>query len=423
MMQIDVVELFAGVGGFRVGLEAASKEFSNKKCKFNITWSNQWEPNESKQYASQVYKEIWPESNHSNEDISSIDKIPVKASLLVGGFPCQDYSVAKSLSQSHGISGKKGVLWWEIHRLINQSKKDLCTILLENVDRLLGSPAKQRGRDFALMLASLNDLGYIVEWRVINAADYGNPQKRKRVFIFAYKKTTLIKKGILKQEVEWLTQKSIFAQAFPVEKLNPEEIIEKSIFNIEGDLVQITNNFNIENNNNIKFMNTGISINRQVTTIKTKPNYQGAKRVLKDILIAESKVPSDFYIPDTEIKKWADLKDRKAIPRTSKSGTTYLYSEGKMSFPDPIDKPARTIVTGEGGKTPSRFKHVIKIKNRHRRLTPEELEQLNGFEPGHTKKIGISDTKRAFFMGNALVTQIVRDFGICLLKNKDTYYS
>lgn len=422
MPQIDVVELFAGVGGFRVGLEAASKELGSNKCKFNIAWSNQWEPNESKQYASQVYKEIWPKSNHSNEDIALINKIPVRANLLVGGFPCQDYSVAKSLSQSHGISGKKGVLWWEIHRLINLSKKDLHTILLENVDRLLSSPAKQRGRDFALMLASLNDLGYIVEWRVINAADYGNPQKRKRVFIFAYKKTVLINKSILKNETDWLTQKSIFAQAFPVEKFNLEERKEISNFKIEGDLVQITNNFNHQNSKYIKFMNTGICVDRHVTTIKTKSNYQGKKRVLKDVLMNESKVPSDFYIPETEIKKWADLKDKKAIPRISKSGTSYLYSEGKMSFPDSINKPARTIVTGEGGKTPSRFKHVIKIKNRHRRLTPEELEQLNGFEPGHTKKAGISDTKRAFFMGNALVTQIVRDFGIYLLKNKNTYF-
>lgn len=152
------------------------------------------------------------------------------------------------------------------------------------------------------------------------------------------------------------------------------------------------------------------------------PNYHGPRLVLNDVLVESNKVSPEFYIDERDIFKWAKLKGAKQIPRTSKSGLSYLYSEGKMTFPDLLTKPARTIVTGEGGKSPSRFKHVIKVKSRYRRLVPDELEQLNGFEPGHTYMPGITDAKRAFFMGNALVTSIVRDFGVALLKNKSTYY-
>ena len=104
--------------------------------------------------------------------------IPAEVDLVVGGFPCQDYSVAKTLSSSLGLEGKKGVLWWQIMRLIKSQRPKM--VFLENVDRLLKSPASQRGRDFAIMLASLSDAGYFVEWRVVNAAEYGFPQRLSR---------------------------------------------------------------------------------------------------------------------------------------------------------------------------------------------------------------------------------------------------
>jgi DNA (cytosine-5)-methyltransferase 1 len=88
------------------------------------------------------------------------------------------------------------------------------------------------------------------------------------------------------------------------------------------------------------------------------------------------------------------------------------YSEGGMIFPDPLDKPSRTIITGEGGKSPSRFKHVIQTPKGYRRLSPVELERLNMFPDDHTKLEGVSDTKRAFFMGNALVVGVIEKIGI-----------
>jgi DNA (cytosine-5)-methyltransferase 1 len=86
-----------------------------------------------------------------------------------------------------------------------------------------------------------------------------------------------------------------------------------------------------------------------------------------------------------------------------------------MAFPDSLDKPSRTILTGEGGSTPSRFKHVIETKRGHRRLTPLELERLSGFPDDWTRfgadGVEISDSKRAFFMGNALVVGLVEMVG------------
>lgn len=179
---IKVVELFAGVGGFRIGLEGASDAY-------DTIWNNQWEPSTVRQDASLVYKARFGAKGHSNTDINLVPTSLIPDhDLLVGGFPCQDYSVASTLSKSGGIEGKKGVLWWQIYRILEEkSDRRPAYIFFENVDRLLSSPAKQRGRDFAIILSSLSDLGYTVEWRVINAAEYGMPQRRRRTYIVGYR--------------------------------------------------------------------------------------------------------------------------------------------------------------------------------------------------------------------------------------------
>jgi DNA (cytosine-5)-methyltransferase 1 len=237
---IKVVELFAGVGGFRIGLTRASSADKS----YEVVWSNQWEPATIKQHASDIYIKRFGEENHSNEDIQKVTtkNIP-NHDLLVGGFPCQDYSVARTLNQAAGLAGKKGVLWWSIHRILNEKKtKAPSFLMLENVDRLLKSPASQRGRDFAVMLASLSDLGYAVEWRVINAADYGMPQRRRRVYILGYKKDTKTYKEIKKAKpFEWLLKNGLTAKSFLIKEIDSSEI--KS-FEIEGTLEEITKNFN-----------------------------------------------------------------------------------------------------------------------------------------------------------------------------------
>src|SRR5680860_623377 len=217
MKKLKVIELFAGVGGFRLGLENTGN--------FEVVWSNQWEPGTKRQHASEVYEARFGSDNHSNEDIAEVKTSGIPdADVLVGGFPCQDYSVATTLKNSKGLIGKKGVLWWSIHRIV--SKKET---------------------------------------------------------------------------------------------------------------------------------------------------------------------------------------------RTAKNGFEYHYTEGGMIFPDALDNASRTIITGEGGKTPSRFKHVVQTAKGLRRLTPVELERLNMFPDTHTELEGISDTKRAFFMGNALVVGVVEKLGAALI--------
>jgi DNA (cytosine-5)-methyltransferase 1 len=413
--EIKVIELFAGVGGFKLGLEgwegksATSKYLEPIDSNFKVVWSNQWEPSTKIQHASSVYEERFGKESHSNNDISVVDikDIP-DHDMLCGGFPCQDYSVAKQLSKSEGIEGKKGVLWWQIHRILSE-KKDKCPefIFLENVDRLINSPASQRGKDFAIILASLSDLGYVVEWRVINAADYGFPQRRRRVFIFAYhNRSKVIKK--IKNPVDWIKTDGLFASGFEIQNNN------EMIFPIElrGDLVELTNTFNKKTGSVSSFGNTGIMINREVWTFNSKPNYDGYKMVLNDIIQDIKEVPKEYFL-DADLEKWKYLKGGKKEPRKKSNGEIFYYTEGPMSFPDPLDKPARTIITSEGGKTASRFKHVINQGGKLRRLTPLELERINMFPDNHS--ISANDTKRAFFMGNALVVGVIEKTAQTLL--------
>lgn len=399
---IKVVELFAGVGGFRVGLE----KINLKNKTFNVVWSNQWEPSTKTQHASEIYCKRFGFVNHSNEDISTveIEDIP-EHDLMVGGFPCQDYSVATTLKNSAGILGKKGVLWWQIYRLLEQSKnKSPSYLMFENVDRLLKSPASQRGRDFALILSSLNSLGYATEWRVVDASAYGMPQRRKRVFIMGYKNGTKMYKIIKANSAESIINSiGIFGSTFPIQNIQNNHIISG---NLSLDFVEITENFNKESSKSSPFMDTGFMINGIYHTAKTKPDYKGEQIVLKDILQNEDTVPEEFYISQEEIHKWEYHKGAKSYERTDKNtGHKYKYSEGGMGFPDSLDKPSRTIITGEGGGSPSRFKHVVYIDGKYRRLTPLELERLNMFPDNHTD--GVSNTKRAFLMGNALVVGVI----------------
>lgn len=411
---LKTIELFAGVGGFRIGLERVKREDKN----FHIVWSNQWEPTTKTQHASDVYCARFGYDNHLNDDISNvgIDQIP-DHDLLVGGFPCQDYSVASTLKNSNGIVGKKGVLWWQIFRILEE-KKDKAPkyLMLENVDRLLKSPASQRGRDFALMLSSLNSLGYAVEWRVIDASEYGMPQRRKRVFILGYKKDTFNYNRLKKSsDIDILSHEGIFAKAFPIKQIESKNIIKKSL---STDLVDITENFNIKTPKNNAFLDAGYMIDGIYATSKIEVNYTGNFIKLKDILEDEKNIHKDFYIDDEDLKKWQYQKGGKSFERTNKTtGHVYTYSEGSMSFPDSLDKPARTIITGEGGASASRFKHVINVNGRYRRLTPIELERANMFPDNHT--LGVSDTKRAFLMGNALVIGIVEKLGNALIDNEN----
>lgn len=404
--KIKVVELFAGVGGFRIGLEGAADAYET-------IWNNQWEPSTTQQDASLVYKARFGAEGHSNQDINLVktEEIP-DHDLLVGGFPCQDYSVASTLSRSGGIEGKKGVLWWQIYRILEEKGDNRPNYLFfENVDRLLGSPAKQRGRDFAIILASLSDLGYTVEWRVINAAEYGMPQRRRRTYIVGYREDSVVYRKI-KSLDKWVQYDGVMAKAFPFEQ--KEKTL--SLFDIEGSIKEVSDNFN-KGKKDSPFGNAGIMRDRHVYSVDALPVYNGTQMTLGGVLVNEDLVPEEFFIGENELKRWEYEKGAKKISRVSKEGYEYTFSEGGMAFPDYLDRPSRTIITGEGGTAASRFKHVVLTPSgRYRRLIPIELERLNMFPDNHTMHPSVSNGRRAFLMGNALVCGVVQQIGKSLYR-------
>lgn len=396
-----VAELFAGVGGFRVGLARAG---------WKTVFSNQWEPSTKTQHASEVYVARFGDEGHSNQDISTVSRIPQSFDLLVGGFPCQDYSVAKSAKSATGLEGKKGVLWWDILRLVVEHNPKF--IFLENVDRLLKSPTAQRGRDFAVMLTTLGQAGYVIEWRVVNAADYGFPQRRIRVFIVATREST---SGIISNPEETIFHDGVLARALPVDS-NDSGIAQ---IPMSSDPEDVSSSFG----RGLKltpFANAGVFVGGKAYTARVRAKSRRKSHTLGDVLIDESDVPEQYWVDKSRLPEWEFLKGAKSLDRVNKeSGFIYKYSEGSMAFPDHLDRPSRTILTAEGGNTPSRFKHIIKTGTGYRRLVPVELERLSGFPDGWTnppRVSSISDNRRAFFIGNALVVGLIELVGQELAK-------
>ena len=401
-MKKTVVELFAGVGGFRCGLNKV--EYKNNKVKdlgnWDFVWANQWEPSTKTQDAFNCYTSRFEKENVSNTDIFEIDKKEIPDhSVLVGGFPCQDYSVAQTLSSSKGIEGKKGVLWWAIEEIL--AVKQPPFVLLENVDRLLISPASQRGRDFGMILRSFYENGYDVEWRVINAGEYGFVQKRKRIYIFAYHKSTQHYKLMNKEnERDIIFEKGMFIKKFPLTDgyLN----ITKDDISEYKDLIEVSTMFKTD------FYNAGVMKNGGIYTFKVKPDCEKLT-TLKSVRETEI-VDEKFFLDVEKLKKFEYLKGGKRIPRIKPNGDPYTYSEGAMAFPDNLEAPARTMLTSESGI--SRTTHVIEdfITKKNRLLTPKESERINGF-PDNWTNTGMTDKKRYFMMGNALVVGVISKIG------------
>ena len=449
-MKKTVCELFAGVGGFRCGLNnIRTAEDYGKKEKWDTVWFSQWEPAEKNtQYAHDCYVYRFGTcldkngEDTTNYNIEEVDKSTIPDfNLLVGGFPCQDYSVASSLATSKGLEGKKGILWWSIRETVE--KKQPPFILLENVDRLLKSPAKQRGRDFGIILACLRDEGYTVEWRVINAAEYGYQQRRRRTFIFAYRNDTkyaedvadaiqYINKSKLEENRQSmnrvLVHDGFFAETFPVYDVDSKRM---KIVELPEGIGELSEEFEFN------FENTGVMKDGVVYTTKTMPKYEGNVTTLGDIMEKEE-VDKKYFIPKEKLyytnpnithsdethgklpkeerQTWQYIKGAKKLARKSSGGHEYIFSEGAIPMVDDEDKPARTMLTSEGGF--NRSTHIVKDKKTGniRLLTAGETERIQGFPTDHTKYCLVNGetvemplNKRRFMMGNALVVNLIAD--------------
>lgn len=423
-MEKTMVELFAGVGGFRLGLERLNSGWKT-------SWFSQWEPGKKKQWAHDCYVYHFGDvKDNAGEyttgiDISDVDKRNIPDhTLLTGGFPCQDYSVAHSLSSSKGIEGKKGVLWWQIRDVLIAKRPPF--VLLENVDRLLKSPASQRGRDFGIILASFAQLGYRVEWRVINAAEYGASQRRRRTFIFAYNENTEYAKSMDDLEPsEIITESGLMAKAFPISGYKDIEIgafdftdvsdvdidtmLSVGTVDSDNDLIRMTNGFKFG------FMDAGYMMDGQITTMKVLPIHI-EPTLLNEVV--QSGVDDSYYIRQEDMASWTYMKGAKKIPRTSANGHSYVFSEGPIAFPDPLDRPGRTMLTSESTK--NRSTHVVadSANGRLRLLTEIEAERLQGFDDDWTKNclvdgevVEMPKRMRYFCMGNALVVPMITRMG------------
>jgi DNA (cytosine-5)-methyltransferase 1 len=431
---LRVVELFAGVGGFRQGLTAV--ETRGSEPAFDVVWSNQFEPGCKKQHAASVYRARWGGDGFVNRDINAVlsdqsameELHALQPNMLVGGFPCQDYSVALPSNRSQGLQGKKGVLWWSIDKMIQARRhagKPFDYLMLENVDRLINSPSNCRGRDFAVILSTLQGLGYAIEWRVVNSADYGFPQRRKRTFILAYHRSTALYARLqaavdTNQTTAWITQIGPFGQSLPAQLKDQETV---TAFPLPTDILEAQENYAPVRGLSC-FKSAGICIDGKVSTAPVVAHVptnfeayvgQPIAMNLGEITSLTRDAGAEYFLNDEQVARWEYLKGPKSIDRVSATGFAYTFTEGTLAFPDHLDKPSRTIITSEGGRSPSRTTHVVQdISGGLRRLTPEELEALNGFPRGFTAVPGIPAGRRGYLMGNALVTGIVRLLGAAL---------
>ena len=405
MDTIRTVELFAGVGGFRLGLEAASD-------RFKVIWANQWEPSMREQYAFDCYTAHFGcSSYHVCQDIARAKNAVPDHDLLVGGFPCQDYSIMKK--NSEGIEGKKGRLWWDIDYILQEKRPKY--ILLENVDRILWSPGKQYGRDFSIILRCLYEKGYSVEWRVINAAEYGQAQRRRRTFIFAYHNQTKLFQDLaedvcvygIKAMHEYVSSKGIMAKAFPV-KTHTRAYTDNWIDEMSyPDLATVTKE------QRVHLYNSGVMMNGRIYSVDVTPMYE-APIPIKDVL-EKSGVEERFFLRDEDMPRWIYAKGAKKELRHKRDGSEYYFSEGAVQFPEQLDRPARTMLTSESSV--GRSSHVVTDLSlgRLRTLTPLECERLNGF-PDNWTNTGMPEKMRYFCMGNALVVKIVQRIAEQIIK-------
>jgi DNA (cytosine-5-)-methyltransferase len=365
-------------------------------------WFSQWEPGARTQWAHDCYVKHFGDCKdkngeyHTGDDIAVVQKEAIpEHTLLVGGFPCQDYSVAHTLASSQGIEGKKGVLWWQIRDVLIAKRPPFC--IFENVDRLLKSPAKQRGRDFGVILACFAELGYSAEWRVINAATYGAAQRRRRTFIFAYRNDTRYGNRMAAVNPEQvLSAEGLMPRAFPILEVGkPKET------QLPTDIVEVSDKFAFD------FRQAGYMTQGQIYTADVEV-CEETPVLLKDIL--QSDVDEKFYITSDRMEKWVYLKGAKKIARTSASGHEYVFSEGPIAFPDVWDRPGRTMLTSES--TLNRSTHVVADPGtgRIRTLTPVEAERLQGFQDDWTAT-GMPQRMRFFCMGNALVVPMISRMG------------
>lgn len=350
---MKTVELFAGIGGFRLACD---------ELNIQTIWANDIDKK-----ASEVYRHNFGESVHVHGDIKDfITDIP-DHDLLTGGFPCQPFS---SAGKKLGIEDARGTLFEQIVNILDKKKPKY--FVLENVKRLL---SMDKGSHFATIIESLSNLGYFIEWRVLNAINFGLPQHRERVVIT----------GRIEQSI-----KSYLCSRDDICTLN-----SKQINNISNYAM-----WNTIENHSTKFLNWGMAFSGKFCHAKVD-SFSEKKPFVKLANILEEKPDrSFFFTKDTEER----IKNSEKVDRFY-NGVEILYNQkggarmGYSIFGTAGVSPTLTCTT-------SRHYERYKIGNEYRRLTNIEYARIQGFPDQHCSSQSRYDQYSLF--GNAVPPQMVK---------------
>ena len=378
------IDLFAGIGGFRYGLQKVEIESESSsdhesgasqhgQRAFHCVWSNEWD-----KYANQIYKKHYGECD--TRDIRTVDTKDIPDhDLLCAGFPCQSFSIA---GKRLGFEDTRGTMFFEIARIIRDKRPRY--FLLENVKGLL---SHDEGKTFQTILGVLSDLGYEYQWQVLNSKNFGVPQNRERVFIVGHLRETSRPEVFPIGESYSISHQTKYAEQAGRSR------ISSTIDARYGSL-----------------RNAG----------ETYLHYIGGIRGKRDMWLKDNKQNSRNFSQGQRVYSSDGIASTIAGNAGGLGGKTGLYAIPVLT-PDRMEKrqngrrfkndgdPAFTLT--------SQDKHGVYDGLNIRRLTPVECERLQGFPDNWTE--GISDTQRYKCLGNAVTTLVITEIGKKLMQTKE----
>jgi DNA (cytosine-5)-methyltransferase 1 len=387
---IRFIDLFGGVGGFHLGLQRASniiQQNEGRKHKLSQQGGEHSEHSERTvrkpkpvfrcvfysdidKYAVKTYNKNFG-TNYKPTDIRNVkaDSIP-EFDLLCAGFPCQAFSIA---GKRKGFEDTRGTLFFEICRLLESKRPRLC--LLENVKGLLNH---DEGKTFGIILQSLDELGYDVEWQVLNSKHFCVPQNRERVFIIGHFRGSGGRK------------------VFPITKNN------RKVVKLQGQPAIVnTIQAGYERNRQQSYIIEGSEPSQEKATIvhNIYGGFGEGVREFDNISPTIRTPKGGGHLPMVMLK--TNTKQGYDVPRDRKDGIRLEFPESKTARGRVIKDATPALKTGgtEG----------VLDNRRIRRLTPIECERLQGFPDNWTK--GVSDTQRYKQMGNAVTVNVIEAIG------------
>ena len=346
-----VFSMFSGVGGFELGLLKSGADVELVGfCEDN-------------KYASQILEKRFKGVTNYGDATKLISEEIPNFDLLVGGFPCQAFSVA---GKQRGFADTRGTLFFEVARILRDKKPK--HFILENVKGLLSHDS---GRTFQTILKVLADIGYLVQWEVCNSKNFGVPQSRERVYLVGHLR------GQSRPKV------------FPIRKVGSENNQKNHPKEITKDLPMA---YRVYDTN-------GVS-----TTLRAVGGGVGAKTGLYQVgMIARNgKVihkDTATCLDANYFKGFDNMGQRTGVEiRACLTPNRTEKSQNGRRFKD--DREPMFTLTQQDI-------HGVVINTKIRRLTPMECERLQGFPDGWTE--GLSDTQRYKCMGNAVTTTVVTE--------------